>query len=92
MQTYKCDVCDQDIVERFVVVIDNKEHDLCKICKAKTVGKVKNGRAVAQPYIQYVPWYVQPQYDYSKPQFTFTTTDKALPTTEFSSGYVEVLN
>lgn len=73
MITHRCDVCNEDITERFVVVIDNKEHDLCKSCKAKTIGKVKNGRAVAQP-IQYVPWYVQPYYDYSKPNWVSPIT------------------
>lgn len=50
MQTYKCDVCNQDIIERFVVVIDNKEHDLCKFCKSETVGKIKNGRSCSCPH------------------------------------------
>lgn len=82
MITHKCDVCNQDIAERFVVVIDNKEHDLCKACKAKTVGKVKNGRAVVKQ-IEYVPWYVQPapwHWDYYKPTWIGTpNTDTPYP-------------
>lgn len=76
MQTYLCDVCNKLAKDLISVEINNKEHDLCRFCYEKTVGKIKNGRIKLQwkyipPVFQVVPLY-QPYY--------FFPHDTACPT------------